>query len=346
MARILLVLVVFAVLYGCGQTSSLMEKQEKQAGVEQAARGELGPGKEQGTREVVGNKAISAIVGESVKTRSFDYRLLDYFVTNHYYYLENPSIDDAMEGYSQAGKFVVVNYSVTNTSPHTVRPNLGAMLHAEAGSKTEVYEESRDVMHPKSGFGILELAPGEMGTGQFIFDVPTDVDPEWVKVLFENGPEQSGGEAGVVDLARRDPLGLRAEEVLALQYEYLNMTAWKQAYELFAEESKREVSLEQYETYLESGRRERPIAVIDYAFPSVEVEGDHATIERVFTLSTPDGENQHKATQVAVLEDEGWRIVMRDDQIRALLQRGTTVHYPPEVNSESSRATSKPPSRH
>jgi hypothetical protein len=289
-----------------------VEKQEKQGGVEQAAR------------EAMSNKAVSAIVGESVKTQSFDYRFLDYFVTDHYYYLENPSTDDVMEGYSQAGKFVVVTYSVTNTSPQTVRPNLGAMLHAKAGSKTEVYEERGDVMHPKSGLGTLELAPGHMGTGQFIFDVPTDVDPESVTVFFENDPEHPRREAGVVDLTRQDPLGLTAEESLALQYEYLNMTAWKQAYELFADESKREVSLEQYEAYMDSGQRERPTAIIEYAFPSVEVEWDHATIERVFTLSTPDGEHQQKATQEAVLE-EGWKILMRDDQIRALLQRGTIV---------------------
>ena len=128
-----------------------------------------------------------------------------------------------------------------------------------------------------------------------------------------------------MDLTRQDSLGLSAEEVLALQYEYLNMTAWKQAYELFAEESKREVSLEQYEAYMDSGYSERPTAVMEDAFPSVDVAGDHAIIEREFTLSTPDGEHQLKAIQEPVLEDEGWRIVMRDDQIRALLQRGTIV---------------------
>ena len=325
MARVLLVLVVSAVFYGCGQASSPVEKQEKRGGVEQAAQGELGPDEEQATGEVASNKAISATVDDSIKTPSFDFHFLDYFVTDHYYYLENSSIDDAVEGYAQAGKFVVVNYSVTNTSPQTIRPNLGAMLHANAGSKTEVYEESRDVMHPKSGLGTLELAPREMGTGQFIFDVPTDVVPESVTVLFENDPKQPGGEARVVDLTRQDSVGLSAEEVLALQYEYLNMTAWKRAYELFAEQSKREVSLDQYEDYMDSGYSERPTAVKDYAFPSVEVEGDHATIEREFTLSTPDGEHQQKATQEAVLEDEGWRIVMRDDQIRALLQRGTII---------------------
>ena len=319
-ARVVLVLIVFAVLCGCDQASAPVERQERRDGVEQAAREDLGQGKEQASRD-----AASASVGESVSTRSFDYRLLDYFVTDHYYYLENPSIDHVREAYPQAGKFVVVNYSVTNTSPQTVRPNLGAMLRAQAGSKTEVYEESGAVMHPQSDLGTSELAPGQMDTAQFVFDVPAGVVPELVTVFLEHGSEHPEGEAGAVDLTRRDPRGLRVEEIMALQYEYLNMTAWKRAYALFAEESKREVSLEQYEAYMDSGQRERPTAVIEYAFPSVEVEGDHAAVERVFTLSTPDGEHRQKATQEAVLEDEGWRIVMRDDQIRALLQRGTVV---------------------
>ena len=317
----LLVLVVFAVLCGCDQASSPVEKQERRGGVEQAAGGEP----EKATREAAGNEAASAIVGEGVRTPSFDYRFLDYFVTDHYYYLEDPVKDDVMEGYSRAGKFVVVTYSVANTSARTLRPDLGAMLRAAAGGETEVYEESGDVMHPRSSPGTLELAPGEMGTGQFIFDVPAGADPESVRVSYEDDPEDLGGETGAVDLARRDPLGLSAEEILALQYEYLNMTAWKRAYELFAEESKREVSLEEYETYMDGGHSERPTAVIEYAFPSAEVEGDHAAIVREFTLATPYGEHQQKATQEAVLEEEGWRIVMRDDQIRALLQRGTII---------------------
>jgi hypothetical protein len=320
---VLLVIVVFAVLYGCGQERSPVERQERREGVEQAARG--GPGKEQTTGEVAGSEAASTVVGEGVRTPSFDYRLLDYSVTDHYYYLEDPSVDDVMEGSPRAGEFVVVTYSVTNTSARTLRPDLGAMLRARAGGKAEEYEESGEVTHPKSGPGTLELAPGEMGTGQFIFDVPAGADPELVTVSFEEDPQHPEGEAGAVDLTRRDPLGPSAEETLALQYEYLNMTAWERAYKLFAEESKREVSLEEYETYMDSGESERPTAVTEYAFPSVEVEGDHAAIERELTLSTPDGEHKQEATQEAVLEDEGWRIVMRDDQIRALLQRGTIV---------------------
>jgi hypothetical protein len=36
----------------------------------------------------------------------------------------------------------------------------------------------------------------------------------------------------VVDLTEVAPQGPRPQEILALQYEYFNMTAWKQAYEL------------------------------------------------------------------------------------------------------------------
>ena len=315
MLTVLLVLSLLAVLCGCDQASSPVEKQERRGGVEQDAGGE--------PEQATSNEA--AIVGEGVETPSADYRFLDYFATDHYYYLENPSKDDVVEGYSQAGKFVVVTYSVTNPSARTLRPDLVAMLRARVGGETGVYEESEDVMHPRSSPGALELAPGQLGTGQFIFDVPASADPEQVAVAFEDDPEHPGGEAGAVDLTRRNPLGPSAEETLALQYEYLNMTAWERAYELFAEESKREVTLEQYQTYMDSGHSERPTAIIEYAFPSVEFEGVRTAIEREFTLATPYGEHLQKATQEAVLEDEGWRIVMRDDQIRALLQRGTII---------------------
>ncbi|MDQ5829831.1 MAG: hypothetical protein M3324_08230, partial [Actinomycetota bacterium] len=172
--KVLTVLLVLSVLYGCNQASSPVEKQERRGGVEQAAGGEAEPGEEQRTREVAGNEA--AIVGEGVRTPSFDFRFLDYFVTDHYYYLENPSKDEVMEGSSLAGEFVVVTYSLTNTSGRTLRPDLDARLRAGAGGKTGVYEESGDVMHPRSGPGTLELAPGQMGTGQFIFDVPAGAD--------------------------------------------------------------------------------------------------------------------------------------------------------------------------
>ena len=151
-----------------------------------------------------------------------------------------------------------------------------------------------------------------MLVSQFIFDVPTDVEPELVAV--NNQPTINTYEdVGVVDLTESDSLGPRPEEILALQYEYTNMTAWEQAYDLFAQESKERVSLEQY-----AKRNEEDVAttITEYSFPSVKVQGDKAAIERVFSWKTEDEEGQYKATQEAVLEDEGWRMVMRDEQYK------------------------------
>src|SRR5215212_593649 len=41
------------------------------------------------------------------------------------------------------------------------------------------------------------------------------------------------------------------EDVLALQYEYINSGDFEEAYSLFAEESRREVSLERYRAFFE-----------------------------------------------------------------------------------------------
>lgn len=320
MARVLMILLAVALLYGCGQAGSPAEKQEKRAGVEEAQPKTVTPApgqEEETTTAVVGNMPIAGIVGESVETSSFDFRVLDYFVTDHYYYLVDPFIDETQDAFSQAGKFIVVNYSVTNTSSQTVQSDLSAMLHVKVGNKTEVYEESDAAAHPSDTYG-MELAPRQVETSQFIFDVPQDVEPELLAVnsgSYATATASPGAEeVGVIDLTEEDPQGPQPQEILALQYEYSNMTAWEQVYELFSEESKEQVSLEQYRAYWE---KQPSGAIQEYAFPSVKIEGDHATIQRVLTTSTPDGEYQDKATQEAVLEDAGWRIVMREDQVKA-----------------------------
>lgn len=301
--RVLLVLVAFAILYGCGQASSPVEKQEERQGAEPVARGDQGKAKtvtpspfEQGetTQQVVGNMPIAGAIGESVETPQFDYRVLDYFVADTYYYMEDPSIDEYQDRYSEVGKFVVVNYSVRNTSPQTVTANLGASLHVRVpDGKVEVYDESDQVAHPHTG-GIIggpELAPREVLLGQFIFDVPAEVQPELLAVFHEDEIEEPRGEAGVVDLTESDPQGPRPEEILALQWEYANMTAWKQAYDLFAQESKDRVPLE---VYVRRNEEDVANSITEYAFPSVEIQGDHATIERVFTYEMPDEGFQDK----------------------------------------------------
>jgi hypothetical protein len=152
-----------------------------------------------------------------------------------------------------------------------------------------------------------------MRTGQFIFDVPVDVEPRLVAVLYEDGLEEIRGEAGVVDLTREDSQGPRPEEILALQYELGNMYEWEEAYDLFAQESQDRVSRGQYVSFWE-GTEDN--AVTDYAFPSIEVEGDHASVESVITGATESKDVQDKRTQEFVREEEGWRIVMRERQVR------------------------------
>src|SRR5688572_20140014 len=109
--RVLLVLTTFAVLYGCGQASSPVEKQEKQEGAEQVAREEEQATSEPTTAEGASNIPIDAVLGETVETPSFDWRVIDMFETDHYYYLENPSVPIETDAISEVGKFVVVTYS-------------------------------------------------------------------------------------------------------------------------------------------------------------------------------------------------------------------------------------------
>lgn len=260
-----------------------------------------------------------AVIGENVSTPQFDFRILDIFVTDHYFYNDDPSIDFVVDAYSQAGKFVVMNYSMTNTSPETVTANLGARLFVRAGSETEVYEEAEQPAHPRTAItmGGPELRPRELLLGQFIFDVPTDVQPETLAVLYEDEIEEPRGEAGSIDLTNEEPQGPRPQEILALQYEYGNMTAWAQSYDLFAPESKAIIS---EQAYISALKKDPPFAIMQYSFPSVRIQGDRAVIERVFTYSEKEGTGQDKATQEAVLTDEGWRIIMRDDQIQSLRQ--------------------------
>jgi hypothetical protein len=306
---LLLLLTALVVLYGCDQASSPVEQ----------AQGEEKPkdGGETTGPDTQGNMPISGVLGEKVETPSFSFRILDVFTTDHYYYLEDPSFSLKQRAIARAdSKFVVLTYSMFSTSPQPVTVNLEGRLHVRAGDKVEVYGESVQVVHPHSEgtIGGPELAPREMLLGQFIFYVPTDVEPELVDVLYQDEMDEPRGEAGAVKLVEEDPQGPKPEEILALQYEFGNMSEWEEAYKLFARESKERVSLEQYKSYFEEGP---PFTTVDYAFPSVSIEGDRATIEQVLTQQDVRGTRHEKATQEAVLEDGGWRLVMGDDLLKA-----------------------------
>jgi hypothetical protein len=336
--RALLVLVTFcALMYGCDQASSPVEQQEKQAGMEEAKPKELTPPQPtEVAQPVVGNMPIAGIVGEKVEGSSFDLRVLDYFTADHYYYVidrtietrcnpdpynchvaeDPPYIDKAEEASSQVGKLVVVDYSVTNTSPQrTIEHTLSAQLHVRgADGKMEVYEQTDDVRPPRT---LQDIAPQGLRLSQFIFVVPTEVEPELLAVAKEAEEATGSAEEWMVDLRESDPQGPRPEEILALQYEYYNMTDFERVYDLFAQESKDRVSEQVYvslqrEVIQEGGTSLFP----SYSFPYTLIEGDRATM-LVVLYSDAEGEGQGRAHwDKAVLEDEGWRIVMNKGEYR------------------------------
>lgn len=326
--RALLVLAALVVLYGCGQASSPVEERKKQGGVEEAQPKTVSPGQDQEhqqeetTTSVVGNMPIAGVVGKSLQRSSFDFRVLDYFITEHYYYLVDPYIEESQDAFAQAGQFIVVNYSVTNTSPHTVQPELSAQLHVKAEDQVEIYKESDVVAHPSETYG-MELPPRQLEVGQFIFDVPQDVKPELLAV---NGSSDASAptsataspgaeEIGGIDLTKEEPQGPQPQEIFALQHEYYNMTAWEQAYAFFARETKAQVSEQVYLDQNQKDDQRNPASFTELSFPTVDIEGDHATMKVVRSWTSEDeGDVQERVQQEAVLEDEGWRIVMRDEQ--------------------------------
>jgi hypothetical protein len=335
LVRVLLMVAGFAVLYGCGQASSPMERQEERGGVEQAAPQGEGRSKkpppssaptaspEAATGQAVGNMPIAGTIGENVEAGSFDLRVLDYFTADNYYYATDLYMEDEQNVISQAGKFVVVNYSVTNTSPQTISPTPMAQLHARAADNVEVYEQSSEVSPPHRldpQLALDDIPPRGMLVSQFIFDVPTDVEPELLAVTDEP-TIYSSQDVGVVDLREDDPQGPGPEEILALQYEYYNMADYERAYELFAQETKARVSEQAYTSLnLKEDEQGHGFSYTQYSFPSVEIDGDQATIEVVRTFSDANtSEEQDRVTHEAVLEDEGWRIVMRNEQYETYL---------------------------
>ncbi len=89
---------------------------------------------------------------------------------------------------------------------------------------------------------------------------------------------------------------------------------FEEAYALFAEQSRREVSLAQYSTFFEDNA---PYSVTDYSFSPPEIEGDSASLEAEFTVTSASGVERLERTQEFVREGGYWRVVMRPDQVSA-----------------------------
>lgn len=322
-ARVLLLAAIWIAFYGCAQPSPSPEGSEE-GGVDLKAATPSGAsdgGGQGGTAlRAVGNVPISGSIGENVGGDSFDVRVLDYFVSYKCYYPTHPYPDEVQHQYSEAGKFVVVSYSVTNTGAEGIRPTPIGTLHAAMGNNGEVYEQV-DQITPGGRISpemqMDEIPPRQMRVSQFVFDVPTDANPELV-VVTDEPTMGSPSEVGAIDLTSNDPQGPRPEEILALQYEYNNMTAFEQAYELFAQETKDRVPVRRYA----SVQWEGTLAFLDYSFPSMDLRGDRATVDRVATYTNGVETGQDKATQEMVLEAGGWRILMRHEQYETFREGG------------------------
>ena len=124
------------------------------------------------------------------------------------------------------------------------------------------------------------------------------------------------------------------EDVLALQYEYINNGDFEEAYSLFAEQSRREVSLAQYRAFFEDNA---PYSVTDYSFVPVRVRGDSASVDTEFTVTSASGVEWLERTQEFVCERGDWRVVMRPEQVVAFTATDddTDAEPTPEAEMES-----------
>ena len=307
-------------LVACGQSGSGEPREE--AGNAPAEPKTSRPSEAGASKAPLASEAPApqTAIGEVLPPEKFDLRVLEVAILDQYFYLEETYSEGTAQStnaFPMAGKFVVVTYSVKNTGTDPLNVGFSGTLSTDGG---ESFEESDDAFHPNAlldGFsGGFELQPRGLELGQFVFDVPADAEPVALTAGYTNlsdSPASAGGtsQAGDVDLTRQAEPGSPPEEVLALQYEYLNMQAWDLAYELFAKQTEDLIT----ETrYTEVNEQEVPNVITQYSFPSVEVQGNNATIERLITYSEGGVGGQDKATQEAIIDGGAWRLLMREDQ--------------------------------
>ena len=128
------------------------------------------------------------------------------------------------------------------------------------------------------------------------------------------GDDKTGGDSSSSEESQPEHSPV---EVLDLQYEHINAGDYEEAYELFAEQSKQIVSLEQYRAYFEANA---PYSVTSYSVASVEEQGDEANVEATLTVNSAGSDQSYPITQGFVWEDGGWRVVMRADQVTAFAE--------------------------
>ena len=99
------------------------------------------------------------------------------------------------------------------------------------------------------------------------------------------------------------------------------MTDFERVYDLYAQEIKDRVS-EQVFVGLQKEQKQQGVSSTtptSYSIPRVEIEGDRATIHVVGVSPPVEREGLHRITfpyeAEAVLDDEGWRIMMSKSEL-------------------------------
>lgn len=104
---------------------------------------------------------------------------------------------------------------------------------------------------------------------------------------------------------------LSPSETLDLQYQFLNSGQYDKAYDLFAEQSQRLISLEEYNSSFASSYE-----VSEYLANSEQIDGDTAAVQADLVVTgTRQGTQQYPVTQEFVLVDAEWQVIMRDAQV-------------------------------
>ncbi|MDQ4129084.1 MAG: DUF4352 domain-containing protein [Actinomycetota bacterium] len=141
---------------------------------------------------------------------------------------------------------------------------------------------------------------------------PSESVPERTQRVEGTTPEATTTEATTV--TEQGP-----DEVLASQYELINAGDYGAAYALFDAASQRLVSAEQYGAYFASLA---PYEITSYSFSTVREQEETAILVVDLTVSSSAGVERYQVSQEMVLEEGGWRAVMRPEQVASFTAAG------------------------
>jgi hypothetical protein len=108
---------------------------------------------------------------------------------------------------------------------------------------------------------------------------------------------------------------VRRDEVMALSAQFANNELWAERYALLTSEGRAQVPFDTYVSKLAKPRT----AITEYATVSMEINGDDASVTRVFGLESEDNYVDRRDTSPLVIEDGHWRIVLDEEDLQFYL---------------------------